>query len=456
MAYDFTIANHLSPKAILFMTLANTRKPGGLACLLAISFLVASHCHAENWPGWRGIRGDGSSIESGIPTRWDAVLNENISWKSAIPGVGHSSPIVWNHQVFVASCIEESGERVLICLDRDSGKILWQRTVFKSPLEIKHNLNSCASGTPTTDGRFVYASFLEIDGRQEPAKNVGAPRMMTPGVIVVAKFSMDGEMIWIKRPSAFSSAHGFCSSPVLFDSLVIVNGDHDGDSSIMAIEQSSGEVVWKFPRVHQTRSYCTPILREFDGKTQLILSGSKQVVGLNPKTGSEYWHIEGPTEQFVASMVSDNDKVYLAAGYPDYFVTAIRPTGAGDVSNSHVAWHSREAKCYVPSPVLVGEKLIVVDDRGTINCFATSDGKLIWKERLGGHFSGSLVTANGLVYCTADDGTVTIVEPSDPMKVIAKNPLGEFCFSSPAISDGQLFFRGERHLIAVGKPAPSR
>jgi outer membrane protein assembly factor BamB len=408
---------------------------------------------AENWPGWRGPRGDGTSAEQNVPTKWDASTGEGVLWKVPIPGTGHSSPIVWEDRVFVATCIDETKERVLLCVNRNDGRILWKTTVIQSFLETKHKLNSFASGTPVTDGQTVYVSFLETDGTEAPAKNVGAPRMMTPGTMVVAAYDMDGKQRWITRPSAFSSAHGYCSSPVIYQDLLIVNGDHDGDSHIIALDRRTGETVWKFPRVEKTRSYCTPIIRDVAGKTQLVMTGSKQVVSLDPLTGKQHWMVSGPTEQFVASMVFDGEKFYLSAGFPDHYVMAIQPDGQGDVTKSHVAWSSTEAKCYVPSPVLAAGFLFVADDRGTVNCFDTKNGDRLWHDRLGGHYSASLVTANGLVYCTSDDGDVRVIKPSQTLNVVATNPLGESSFASPAISQGKIYIRGEKHLFAIG-PTP--
>jgi outer membrane protein assembly factor BamB len=418
--------------------------------LMSIASNVTSAL-AENWPGWRGPRGDGTSLESEVPITWDGTNGEGVAWKVPIPGRGHSSPIVWDDKIFLASCLEETNERVLICVDRRDGKVVWQRTVLESPLETKHGLNSFASGTPVTDGKTVYVSFLETDKTEEPAKNVSKPRMNTPGFMVVAAYTMEGEKLWSTKPSPFSSVHGFCSSPVIHQNLLIVNGDHDGESHVLALDRNSGNLVWKFPRVHQTRSYCTPIIREVAGKTQMVLSGSMQVVSLDPSTGKAHWTVEGPTEQFVASMVFDGEKFFLSAGFPDHFVMAIRPDGTGDVTKTHVAWNITEAKCYVPSPVLVGNQLFVADDRGTVNCFNTENGVRLWRDRLGGHYSASLVTANGLVYCTADDGKVSVIKPSDELNVISTNMLGENSYASPAVSQGQIFIRGENHLFAIGK-----
>lgn len=419
--------------------------------LILIVHLPLSTAMAENWPCWRGPRGDGTSVESNVPTVWNGITGENITWKSKLRGTGHASPIIWNDRIFLSSCDEATGERILICLDQASGEILWQKVVAKSKLETKHQLNSYASGTPATDGKTVYVSFLIVDGHEIPAPNVGSERNVTPGQILVAAFDFSGNELWHVTVGDFISAHGFCSSPVIFDNLLIVNGDHDGESYVVALDRSNGQTVWRTPRTHKIRSYCTPIIRDIAGRTQMVMSGSKQVVSLDPRTGKEIWRVEGPTEQFVSSMVADNQSFYLTAGFPTHHVMAINPDGSGDVTTSHVRWQSDEAKCYVPSPVLIGPHLFVADDRGTVNCFDTATGKRLWQDRLGKHYSASLLTANGLVYFTADDGITSVVRPGDKLDVVTRNELGEYTWSSPAIANGRIYIRGEHHLFAIGK-----
>lgn len=418
--------------------------------LLKSLFLCATAL-GENWPGWRGPRGDGTSSEKNVPVKWDATQGEHLLWKVPLKGSGHSQPVIWEDRIFLVACEEETQQRMLTCLEREMGKTLWTKTVIRAPLESKHSLNSYASGTPATDGKLVFVTFLEVDGRLVPAPNVGSPRDITPGKMVVAAYDFDGNQKWLVRPGDFISAHGYCSSPVLFEDLVIVNGDHDGDSYIVALNQQTGETVWKINRQHKIRSYVTPLIREIDGRMQMMLSGSKHILSLDPRDGTEHWRIQGPTEQFVASPVFDGKLLFMAAGYPDYHVMAIRPDGSGDVTKTHVAWHETNAKCYVPSPVLADGYLIVADDRGTVNCYAADSGKRWWQERLGKGFSNSLVTANGLVYLVADDGLTKVIRPGRKLEVVAENPLGESIFSSPAIADRRVYLRGEKHLFCIGE-----
>lgn len=410
------------------------------ALLLLCCF--TSVAQAENWPGWRGPRGDGTSEEQKVPTTWNGETGENILWKTPTPGSGHSSPIVWGDDLLLTACDDATQERLLVAYDKTTGEKRWQQTVLKAPLEKKHSLNSFASGTPATDGKLIYVTFLEAEFSSLTER--------TPGEMVVAAYDFSGQQQWLVRPGRFASVHGFCSSPVLFEDLVILNGDHDGDSYVVALNKQTGEQVWKFARVHKTRSYCTPIIREIDGRTQMIFSGSKCVTSLDPRTGKEHWSMQGPTEQFVASLVYNGKLLFLTAGFPEKHLLAIKPDGRGDVTETHIAWRSQKGASYVPSPIACGDYFLVASDEGIGSCFEAESGERQWQQRLGKHYSASLVTASGLVYFLADDGIMKVVRPGKQLEVIAENPLGEYIYASPAISDNRLYLRGEKHLICIG------
>ncbi|MBA63959.1 MAG: serine/threonine protein kinase [Planctomycetaceae bacterium] len=415
------------------------------------SCLFTLTIQAENWPGWRGPRGDGSSAAQNPPLKWNADTGEGILWKTELPGVGHASPIIWEDRAFIVTCDLEAQSRQLIALDANQGKILWKKDVINAKLEKKHSLNSFASGTPATDGEHVYVTFFEADEKEVVAPNVGSERKIFPGKMVVAAYDFQGTQKWLVKPGEFISAHGYSSCPVLYKDLVIVNGDHDGDSYILALDRNSGETVWKTKRSYGIRSYCTPLIREIDGRMQMVFSGSKHIISLNPDNGDVHWVVEGPTEQFVASMVYDGELFYMCAGFPTYHVMGIDPRGKGDVTESHIRWHSKEVRCYVPSPVVIGDYLIVADDRGTANCYSTKDGTRLWLDRLGNHFSASLLKADGLAYLIADNGLTKIVKPGKQLEVVAENPLNEYVYASPALANNRLFIRGEKHLYCIGK-----
>ncbi len=416
--------------------------------LVVLFFFVAGLIRAENWPGWRGPSGDGVSAGKGIPTKWSST--ENIAWRIAVPGEGHSSPIVWGDKVFLTSSLTEKNKRILLCIDRLSGQTVWQRDVVQSPPETIHRLNSRASGTPATDGKQVYVTFMRAEGDEVIAPNVGSERLITPGKIIVAAYDLDGNEKWKTNVGDFVSAHGFNTCPVLFEDLVILNGDHDGDAYLVALDRQSGRERWRTRRENKTRSYVTPIIREIDGITQMILSGSLCVASYDPRNGKRHWIVDGPTEQFVASMVYDGKYVFATGGYPERHTLAIRPGGKGNVTDTHIAWRTTRGAAYVPSPIISGRYLLMVADSGIASCFEARTGKRHWMERLPGGHSPSPVSADGLVYFVSDRGVTTIIRPSETFAVIAKNELGEPVSASPAISQGQIFLRTHQHLYCIG------
>ena len=416
--------------------------------LVVLFFFVAGLIRAENWPGWRGPSGDGVSAGKGIPTKWSST--ENIAWKITVPGEGHSSPIVWGDKVFLTSSLTEKNKRILLCIDRLSGQTVWQRDVVQSPPETIHRLNSRASGTPATDGKQVYVTFMRAEGDEVIAPNVGSERLITPGKIIVAAYDLDGNEKWKTNVGDFVSAHGFNTCPVLFEDLVILNGDHDGDAYLVALDRQSGRQRWRTRRENKTRSYVTPIIREIDGITQMILSGSLCIASYDPRNGKRHWIVDGPTEQFVASMVYDGKYVFATGGYPERHTLAIRPGGKGNVTDTHIAWRTTRGAAYVPSPIISGRYLLMVADSGIASCFEARTGKRHWMERLPGGHSPSPVSADGLVYFVSDRGVTTIIRPSETFAVIAKNELGEPVSASPAISQGQIFLRTHQHLYCIG------
>ena len=416
--------------------------------LAVLLFFVAGLIRAENWPGWRGPSGDGISAGKGIPTKWSS--KENIAWRIAVPGEGHSSPIVWGDKVFLTSSLTEKNKRILLCIDRLSGQTVWQRDVVQSPPETVHRLNSRASGTPATDGKQVYVTFMRAEGDEVIAPNVGSERLITPGKIIVAAYDLDGNEKWKTNVGDFLSAHGFNTCPVLFEDLVILNGDHDGNAYLVALDRQSGRQRWRTRRENKTRSYVTPIIRKIDGITQMILSGSLCIASYDPRNGKRHWIVDGPTEQFVASMVYDGKYVFATGGYPERHTLAIRPGGKGNVTDTHIAWRTTRGAAYVPSPIISGRYLLMVADSGIASCFEARTGKRHWMERLPGGHSPSPVSADGLVYFVSDRGVTTIIRPSETFAVIAKNELGEPVSASPAISQGQIFLRTHQHLYCIG------
>ena len=391
---------------------------------------IMSVAQAQNWPCWRGPNGDGTSIETNLPTRWDSITN--VVWKIPVPGRGYSSPIIWKDKLFMTMALLETHEKVLLCYDCKNGKLLWEKTVLNTPFENKHDNNSYASGTPSTDGIHVYVSFL--DGKD----------------VVVAAYDFSGKQVWMQRPGTFSSPHGYSCSPVLFENKVIINGDSQGDSFVAALSKTDGRIIWKVSHERPAHSFSTPIFRRMAGKMQMIFCGNKEIASYNPDDGSKYWFVSGPSEDFCSSPVYNekNGLVYVSSAWPQRILVAIKPNGQGDVTKSHVVWQSREGAYYVPSPVCTDEYLFTTMTTGRVHCIEASTGRILWSEDLGLQYS-SPVLANGLVYMPSDDGVITVIKPGTKFVYVAKNSIGEKMNASPAISNGKIYLRGYQHLFCI-------
>ena len=393
---------------------------------------------AEDWPNWRGPRQDGTTDDSKYPLVWSET--QNVVWKQPVPGVGHSSPIVSKGKIFLTTCMEAEPDaaknRVLLCFDRTTGQPLWSQNLFAAPLEKKHKLNSYASGTPAADGERVYTAAYD-----QPTMRI---------------FCHDytGKKLWEAAPGEFHSVHGFSCSPTLYKDSVILNADQDpmkgGRAYIVALDKLTGKEKWRIDRPNKLRSYCPPVLIEVAGKPQMVVAGSKCVASYNPENGEQLWLVNGPTEQYVASVVYHQGLIFFTAGFPERWVMAIDPTGTGNVTKTHVKWSLKKDGGYVPSPVAFDGIGYVVTDEGIASAWELNSGKQLWRERLGAHQTGSGIVANGKLYFTDDTGLTFVINPSaEKLDVIQKNPIGEKCFSSHAFSDGQIFIRGEKHLFCI-------
>ena len=246
---------------------------------------------------------------------------------------------------------------------------------------------------------------------------------------------------------------------MLYKDLVILNGDQDNKPDpknrgyLVALDKKTGEEKWRTDRPNQTRSYCVPILinsAKNPSVTQLVLSGSKCVTSYDADTGKLRWIINGPTEQYVASLVFLDQTLFLTTGFPEYHVMGIDPDGEGDVTKSAVRWHTKVSDryaAYVPSPIAHDGHFFVVSDTGRLNCYDAKAGKRLWSEALGDKHSSSPVLAEGRFYLPDNKGVVWVVKASDKFEVLQKNDLGEECYASPAVAHGQLFIRGLNHLF---------
>jgi outer membrane protein assembly factor BamB len=328
-------------------------------------------------------------------------------------------------------------------------------------LEYLHKLNSRASSTPATDGKYVYVSFLRLrpkNGNDAPPTKPRVKSPISPELIpemLVAAYDFAGKKVWEKIPGRFYSQHGFCSSPILYKDKVIVNGDQDAEAFLVALDKNTGEEKWRIHRPSRMRSFCVPLIVNAGGKTQMVLTGNLGIHSYNPDDGSPIWNIVGPTEQYVASLVYGDGLFFMTAGFPDFHNLTIRPDGTGDITNTHIVWHESKTKpknaSYVPSPLAVGKHFYMISDLGWLSCFEAQTGKRTFMEQLGRHHSASPVLADGHVYVTDDDGVSYVLKGNGAFDLVSRNPLGDECFSSPAVSQGQIFIRTLHYLYCIGK-----
>jgi outer membrane protein assembly factor BamB len=386
-----------------------------------------------DWPWWRGPNRDGKSLDGAAPLRWSP--NENIVWQAQVPGRGHSSPIVVGDRIFVTTADESEKTQSLIAFDRQSGAKLWTTTIHRGGFMAINAKNSHASATPACDGQRVFAAFINS------------------GALWVSAVSIGGKLLWQTDVGRFHSEHGYGSSPALYGSLVIVNGDSRGSGFIAAVDRVSGALLWRTPREGnpQHGSYATPIAAELAGRTQVVLTGLERVAGYDPGTGRLLWSCDGPTTVMANTPVCTESMVFASGGYPDRELLCIRADGSGDVTSSHVVWRTRQGVSYVPSPLVHEGRLYVVKDDGIVSCFDALTGTSLWQRRLGGAFSASPVLAGEHMYVPNEAGTTYVFKIAPEFELAAQNDLGDGGFASPAICGGQIFLRTSHRLYCIGE-----
>jgi outer membrane protein assembly factor BamB len=401
--------------------------------MVAIFLGLQAPVHSENWPQFRGARGDGVSAESNVPVQWDTT--KNVAWKTRIPGEGHSSPAVWDRSIFLTTAAKDTGQRSLLRLDAVTGRIAWQQVAVTAPVENMHRENSAASSTAVTDGTYVFTSF------QNGSR------------VDVQCYDFTGRRIWTQQPLTFRGMHGYSYTPVLFRDLVIYDFSQNDQSAVIALDKKTGQQRWRYNRKKQEISHVTPIVIEGD-RPQLVVCGGDEIRGFDPATGRSLWWADGPTDVCVAGISFGEDTVFVNGGYPRKTRMAVKTTGAGDVTQTHVAWSTGREVTYVPSPVYYNGHLYTVVDDGLVYCFEAKSGNATWNHRIGGRFRSSLMLANGNVYATNDKGLTTVFRATpEKFVAVATNDLAEFCYATPAISNGRLYMRTATHLYCISGPA---
>lgn len=396
---------------------------------------------AENWPQFRGPASQGISSETGLPVKWDAT--SNVRWKTALPGPGHSSPIVWSSRIFLTAYRPDPssgrsprrGQLLVLCLDKASGKILWEREVLAERIERVHNTNSPASPTPVTDGKYVYVYF---------------------GSRGLACFDFEGNKIWEVPLGPFPNEWGSASSPVLYGNLLLLNCDTDDEDFLLAVDKRTGKTVWKTPRSGANRAWPTPFLWSANGKDEIVVSGSARIKAYDPKDGQELWTVHGLTRWVTPTPVAAHGLLYIASNGPGgNVIMAIRPGGRGNITETHVVWRHDKSAPYISSPVVVGDYLYAVKNGGVMTCLNAKTGEVRWQERLPaqGNYYASLVAADGKIYALSEEGQATVVAAKPVFELLSVNDLGERSMASPAVSDRQIFIRTDNSLFCIGDRA---
>jgi outer membrane protein assembly factor BamB len=394
---------------------------------------------AEDWPDFRGPRGDGHSSESRLPMNWSE--RQNVRWKVDVPGKGWSSPIVSNGEIWLTTATE--GERSLRVLGFNAadGKLLRNVEVFRMAEAAKgHEKNSGASPSVLVEGDRVYAHF---------------------GGYGTACVRRDGTLLWRNQDVKFWQVHGPGGSPVLFENLLLFSADGNDTQSFVALDKSTGKIVWRKPRP-SGMAYSTPLVIQTAQGPQVVSTGAHRAYAYDPRSGRELWWVNyGDGFSNVPRPVFAHGMVYLATGFNHPDLIAVRVDGRGDVTASHIAWRTSRGAPHTPSPVIVGDLFYMVSDAGIATCLDAKTGKEQWKQRLPGTYSASPVVAEGKIYFLNEAGETTVIAAQGQFRKLVSSSLeGEF-LASMAVSSGALFLRSETSLYRIeemraGRAVPAR
>ena len=436
----------------------------GRSAALAGSCLIAGASLQAQWPQWRGPGGHGVSAENNLPTEWSPAEGGkpavNIKWTTEIPGRGHSSPIVWRNRIFVTTSIK--GEQVpgrkapvhldfnrqpgyvhpdtldvdykhalkVFAIDTATGKIVWERTAYDGEMaDDRHKKNTYASSTMATDGERAYA-FFESAG--------------------LYAYHFDGTLAWkASLGPIIKAGMGPGMSPIVYKDLLIIQCDQEmGDGSfIIGLNRRTGEEVWRTVRSHR-RSWATPLVVHASGHDELIASGAESVVAYDPATGKELWKAKGTVSHPIPSAVTTKGIVFLTAGSSSKNALAVKP-GSGEL-----LWTYNKGAAYVPSPIALGDYFYMVNDAGLMTCIDAVTGERKYE---GGRppvpatFTASPIAFGDTILLTSEDGDTFVVKAGPVHEVVRTNSVGEPVYASPAVADGTIYIRGEKHLFAIGK-----
>lgn len=411
---------------------------GWLAVALALLACCSRAAYAGDWPQFRGPEGQGHSAEKGLPLTWSE--SENIAWKTPIPGLGWSSPVIRGRQLWITTADETTGSLRALCLDAKTGRIAADIELFRKrdlgPINPK---NSHASPTPVIDGDRIYVHY---------------------GAHGTACLSDRGEIVWRTEELAHDHRHGPGGSPVVWRDLLIVNCDGADKQFIVALDKLTGRVRWRTDRPGKM-AYSTPLVVSVDGADQIISPAGERVAAYVPATGEEIWSLRHGGDSVVLRPVVGHGLVFVSSGYTTTALYAIDLHSRGAVSGADAAWTLRRGIPYDPSPLLVGTELYLVSDQGVMSCLDARSGKPQWQSRLGGNYSASPLSAAGRIYLSSEEGLTTVLAPGSKLQKLAENQLDGRIMASLATSDRAIFLRTDKALYRIEEqsaptnPAPA-
>lgn len=423
----------------------------------------------RQWPVYRGFMSSGVLDNAGLPETFDFKSGQNIKWKTEIPGLGLSSPVVWGNKLFITSAVSQADnsglkpglygdvvpvadssvhEWMVYCIDKNTGKILWQKTAYKGVPKIKrHPKSTHANTTAATDGKYVVAFFgsegmycYDMNGKLQWQKDFG---------VLKSVFFMMKNAEW-----------EFASSPIIYDGVVIVQCDVLENSFVVAYDVKTGKELWRTGR-DEYPGWCTPNIYMYGGKPYVALNGYKMRAGYDFATGKEVWRMSGGGDIQIPTPIVGRDLIFFNSAHgPSSPIMAIKTSAKGDItlknketSNEHVLWSIPRGGSYMHTMLLYRDRLYNAGWNGMINCIDPLTGKELWNAKLGKaqSFVASPVASDGKIYLVSEDGTVFIIKDGPAFEQISEIPIGDVSLVAPAITDGMIFFRSQRYLYGVGK-----
>lgn len=416
------------------------------SAVFLVSLCIGS-LQAGNWPEWRGPNGDGSTSETGLPMRWSAT--ENVAWKIALPGPGNSTPVVWEKRIFLTQSTSDKSERLVMCLSRSNGRLLWERGVEHESDDATHKTNPHCSSSPVTDGERVIVWF---------------------GSAGLHCYDLDGKLLWKKDLGTQAHIWGYGASPKIHGDLVYLNFGPGARSFLIAMDKRTGKTVWrneepggsfgnpvkgKPGRDIWVGSWSTPIVRKLNGREELLMAWPRRAVGLNPKTGKEYWECDGLNPLIYTSPVYGDGIMVAMGGYGGKAI-GVRIGGRGNVTESHRLWYHPKTQQRIGSSAVHEGHCYILNDPGVAECIEMKSGEVIWKERLKGPGAtsrnwSSMVLSDGKLYANNWSGDTIILNASPEFEVLEINSIGDKTIGSIAVSDGDLFIRGYKYLWCISE-----